>query len=136
MRRAATIGSPKSSTFSYAITAPDLADQCGSEYDRLSRCSARGSTHSGSMRPRSRPQSRDVSTSSPAITQRGGLLNSAEPGQAANRPPRAPAYSRFSGSHMPMCESSPASSETWTGFGSSPGWPWSPRTSMPSPRTT
>ena len=61
---------------------------------RSTNCRAR----SCAIRATTRPHSREVSTSSPAITQRGGFLNRADPGQGANRAPRAPAYSRFSGS--------------------------------------
>ena len=49
------------------------------------------------------------------MTARGGFLNSAEPGQGTNRAPRAPTYSRLSGSQRPMCESNPASSEVCNG---------------------
>src|SRR5690606_11307828 len=84
------IGAPYSSTFSVAIAAPRLVDQCGSEYVRRARSPARSSAHSGWMRATSRAHSRDVSTSSPAMIHAGGFLLSGEPGKIANRAPRAP----------------------------------------------
>ena len=66
------------------------------------------------MRALTRAHSREVSTSSADITQRGGFLNSAEPGKIANLALRAPRYSFLSVSFSPMCDSRPASSETWT----------------------
>jgi hypothetical protein len=52
------------------------------------------------------------------MTQRGDFLNSDEPGKTAKRALRAPMYSRFSVSYMPMCESSPLSTAWWTRVGS------------------
>src|SRR5690606_13382849 len=89
----ATLGTPYSSTFSVAIAAPRLVDQCGSEYVRRARSPARSSAHSGWMRATSRAHSRAVSTSSPAMIHAGGFLLSGEPGKIANRAPRAPVYS-------------------------------------------
>ncbi len=75
------------------------------------------------MRAATLAHSRDVSTSSAAITHCGGFLASTESGKIANRAPRAPANSagprRFapvfcSASFMPMCESRPASSDMCT----------------------
>ena len=73
-----------------ATTDPRFADQRGSEYVRRRRCPASGSIHFGSMRATVRPHNRDVSTSSPAITQSGVRRASADPGKIANRAPRAP----------------------------------------------
>ena len=88
--RRATIGSPYRVTFSYAMTAACFISQCGSEYERFTRCLASGSTHSGSMRAFTRAHSLLVSTSSADMSQRGFFLNSTDPGKMANRPPRAP----------------------------------------------
>ena len=81
-------------TRSVATAAARLRDQCGSEYVRLTRCPASGSIHSGSIRATVRANSREVSTSSAAITQRGGFRASGEPGKIMNLAPRAPRYSR------------------------------------------
>jgi hypothetical protein len=59
-----------------------LRDQCGSEYVRLTRCPASGSIHSGWIRATVRANSREVSTSSAAITQRGRFFASGEPGRS------------------------------------------------------
>ncbi len=105
------IGIPYRVTRSYARTAPAFFSQCGSLYVFLIRWPASGSTHSGSILAFTRAQSREVSTSSADITQRGGFLNSPDPGKTANRAPRAPPYSRFSTSYRPRCESRPESSD-------------------------
>ena len=88
--RPATIGSPYTVTRSVATTAARFGSHRGSLYVRRTRCSASGSTHSGSMRATSRPHSREVSTSSAAITQGGCLRASDEPGKIPNRALRAP----------------------------------------------
>ncbi len=100
-------------TFSVAITAPCDRSQCGSLYERLIRCCATGSTHSGSMRAAIRPHSRLVSTSSATIVHFGGFLNRPEPGKIENRALRAPVNSCLSASFMPMCDSRPVSSAVW-----------------------
>lgn len=78
---------------------------------RLTRCWASGSIHSGSIFALTLAHSREVSTSSADMIQRGGFLKSAEPGKTANFALRAPRYSFFSVSFSPMCDSSPASSD-------------------------
>ncbi len=60
----------------------------------MTRWAASGSTHWGWMRAAVRPHSREVSTSSAAITQAGCFFASDDPGKIANRAPRAPVYSR------------------------------------------
>ena len=70
------------------------------------------------MRAAVRPQSREVSTSSAAITQSGCFLASDDPGKMANRDWRAPRYSRVSRFFCPMWDSNPASSERWIRSGS------------------
>ena len=71
-----------------------------------------------------RAHSREVSTSSPAMTNAGDFPFSPEPGKIANRAPRAPRYSRGPGrlprpfsfsrsSSTPMWESRPESSARW-----------------------
>ena len=59
----------------------------------MTRCAATGSTHSGSIAATVRAHSREVSTSSAATTQSGGLRARPEPGKTANLVPRAPRYS-------------------------------------------
>ncbi len=81
---------PCSVTRSVATADARLRDQCGSEYVFLTRCAASGSIHSGCTGATVRAHNLVVSTSSAAITQRGGLRASAEPGQIANFAPRAP----------------------------------------------
>lgn len=94
---------------------------------RLIRCCASGSTHSGSTLALTRAHSREVSTSSADIRNFGCFLNSAEPGKTANFADRAPRYSFLSVSFRPMCESSPASSETCTlCSGASVSFTWMP----------
>ncbi|SLH55143.1 Uncharacterised protein [Mycobacteroides abscessus subsp. abscessus] len=80
---------------------------------RLTRFPASRSAHSGSTRATIRPHSREVSTSSAAITQRGGFFASEEPGKIMNFAPRAPRYSRVSASRTPRWESMPASRDWW-----------------------
>ena len=60
-----------------------------------------------------RAQSREVSTSSAAMTHSVFLRDSAEPGNTENRVPRAPTYSRLRSSQEPTWPSSPDSSEMW-----------------------
>src|SRR3954447_6861949 len=74
-------------TRSVATTAPRLGSHRGSLYVRRTRCSASGSTHSGSMRATSRAHSRDVSTSSGATTHARGRLG----GLGRHDPCRRPA---------------------------------------------
>ncbi len=111
-------------TRSWAITWARFFDQCGSEYVRRTRCRPILSAHSGSMAAFWRPHSRDVSTSSPAITKSGCFLASPEPGKIANFAPRAPRYSWIGrlpvplaacsrSSLEPICESSPDSRAWW-----------------------
>lgn len=99
--------------FSVAITAPCARSQCGSLYERLSRCCATGSTHSGSIRAAMRPHRRLVSTSSATMVHFGGFLNRPEPGKMEKRALRAPVYSCFSASFIPMWDSRPVSSAIW-----------------------
>ena len=76
------------------------------------------SAHSGWMRATVRAHRRLVSTSSAAITHRGGFLASAEPGAMAKRASRAPeVLARARGRARPMCDSRPASSERWIAVG-------------------
>ena len=83
---------------------PACVDQCGSRYVRLTRCSASGSTHSGSIRATVRAHSREVSTSSAAITQSRRLLaRAASRGRSRTAPPRAPRYSRVSALAQARC---------------------------------
>ena len=60
----------------------------------MTRCSASFSTVSGSIRATVRANSRLVSTSSAATTQRGGFLASGVPGASTKRVLRVPRYSR------------------------------------------
>ena len=77
------------------------------------------SAHSGSIFALTRAHSRDVSTSSAAITNCGGFLNRPEPGKIANLVPRAPRYwCWLAGSFMPRWDSRPDISETCTLCGS------------------
>ena len=80
-RRPTTMGRPYSVTRSVATTEPRLASHRGSEYWRLTRWSASFSTVSGSIRATVRANSRLVSTSSAATTQRGGFFASGVPGR-------------------------------------------------------
>ena len=79
----------------------------------LTRCPASGSIHSGWIFATVRANSRDVSTSSAAITQRGFFLASGEPGKIMKWAPRAPRYSRVSPSRRPIWESRPDSTAMW-----------------------
>ena len=87
--RSAASVSPYRVTRSRTIAAPFATDQNGSEYERLSRPRAAGSTHSGRMRATVRANRREVSTSSAVITQAGCPLTP-EPGQIVKCVPRAP----------------------------------------------
>src|SRR5688572_20105663 len=78
--RLGTITMPYSVTFSYATTWPVCGFQCGSEYVRLTMCSAMRSTQSTRIAATVRAYSRVVSTSSADITHCGLTLNSADPG--------------------------------------------------------
>ena len=110
------------------MTAARLVDQCGSEYCLFTRSPASFSAHSGWIAATWRAHRREVSTSSPAMTNAGDLPFSPEPGKIANRAPRAPRYSRGPGrlplprapgagfsfsSSTPMWESRPESSAWW-----------------------
>ena len=116
--RPTTIGTPCSVTRSTATAPARLRDQCGSEYVRLTRCPASGSIHSGWIFATVRAHSREVSTSSAAITQRGGFFASGEPGKIMNLAPRAPRNSRVSASRRPTWLSRPDSTATWIRSGS------------------
>ena len=104
---------PSSVTFSVAAAEPRLDSQRGSEYDRLTRCAPTCSAQPGSIDATIRAHSRDVSTSSAAITSLGCRLASTEPGQIENRAPRVPWKSRLTSSQLPMWASSPDSSAWW-----------------------
>ena len=142
-RRPTTSGSPYSVTRSVATTEPRLASQRGSEYCRFTRCAASRSTSSGSMRATVRANSRLVSTSSAATTQRGGFFASGVPGAITNRVLRVPRYSRPGRPGLPSrvragsicrptCDSSPAVSAAWMPFSSAS--PAASPTVMPSRR--
>ena len=89
-RRSATSGTPYRVTRSCAMTAIRLRDQCGSDQLRLTRWAPSRSAHSGSMAALTRAYSREVSTSSAAMTYAGCLRKSPEPGKTANLVLRAP----------------------------------------------
>ena len=120
-------GTPNSDTRSVATALPRRFDQRGSEYVRVTRSPAAASTHAGSTPATVRAHSREVSTSSAAMTIVGGRFATVEPGQIANRAPREPSYSMsarrrgfpvfgsFGGScARPIWESSPVSRAWWT----------------------
>ena len=92
----------------------------GSPYERRTRCGANCSAHSGSTPATTRPHSRDVSTSSAAITQRGRAFAVTEPGEIMNFDPCAPRYSRLVPSRVPRWLSRPLISAwcTWSGWAS------------------
>src|SRR5215207_10127038 len=124
-RRPTTSGMPYSVTRSVATTEPRLASQRGSLYCRLTRWSASRSTTSGSIRATVRANSRLVSTSSAAATQRGGFFASGVPGASTKRVFRVPTYSRDGrlsplacSAWVPIWDSSPASRDAVTPFSS------------------
>ena len=98
---------------------PARRSQRGSPYERLTRWAPIRSAHSGWIVATRRAHTRLVSTSSAAITHRGGRLASTDPGAMTNVAPRAPRNSRGSRSRKPRCDSSPASTDWWTWS----GWP-------------
>ena len=112
-------------TLSYAIAAPRrVADQCGSLQVRFTRCSCkRLDPLRFDARVDASPQA-CVSTSSAAMTQRGGLRNSADPGNSAKRAPRAPMYSCFSASLRPTWDRRPDRSVTCTRCGCAGSRDW------------
>ena len=67
-----------------------FCSQCGSPWLRRHSGPAAASSHAGSIRATQRANSCEVSTSSAAITQGGGLRASADDGWIANRVWRAP----------------------------------------------
>ena len=114
--RPVTIARPYSVTVSVTTARPPPSSQRGSPYDRFTRWAPRRSAHSGCTAATRRARRRSVSTSSPAITHRGGCLVSTEPGAMTNEPPRAPRNvtgprrgSRRRSSRSPRCDSRPAS---------------------------
>ena len=98
---------------------PPRRSHRGSLYERLTRWAPSRSAHSGCTVATRRAHSRLVSTSSAAITHRGGRFASTEPGAMTNVAPRAPRNSRGSRSRKPRCDSRPASTAWWTWS----GWP-------------
>ncbi len=103
---------------SSATTCPAFFSQCGSLHDFFSRWLPTLSIHAGSMPATVRANSREVSTSSAAISQRPAFFASGEPGQTWNLMPRAPEYggSRKSASstRVPTLPSNPVSSARCT----------------------
>src|SRR4051812_32095980 len=86
-------GTPHSDTLSVATALLRRFDQRGSEDARVTRTPATAPTHARSAPATVRAHSREVSTSSAAMTIVGGRFARVEPGQIANRAPREPSYS-------------------------------------------